>query len=221
MPTAQRLAKLKRVASQRQAGLTIVLEDVFDPHNVGAIARSCDAFGIQDLHVIFEAQPAFDPKAAGKNSATATNKWLRYHIHRSSEAALQALRAEGWQLVASALDAAATPLPQADFCAPKIALLVGNEKTGLSARALALADSRVTIPMRGIAQSLNVSVAAALMLYEASRQRQARCPQLSSPDAAQVTQTLDYLLAMHQQHSRRNKRLRVQRARQRGKTRAP
>ena len=166
MPTEKRISKLKRVAQARQAGFTVVIEDVFDPHNLGAISRSCDAFGIQQINIIFETQPEFDPKEVGKNSSTATNKWLDYRIHHSTKAALRRLKNEGWQLVAAALDPAAESIFEADLCAPRIALLFGNEKTGLSPEALKLADRRVMIPMRGIAQSMNVSVSAALCIYE-------------------------------------------------------
>ena len=220
MPTQQRLARLRRVASQRQAGLTVVMEDVFDPHNLGAVARTCDAFGIQDIHVIFDAQPAFDPKEVGKNSSTATNKWLTFHIHSSAAAALRMLKAERWQIVAAVLDQDAESVYAADFCANKIALLLGNEKSGLSESALQLADRRVTIPMRGIAQSLNVSVSAALLIYEVTRQRRARCPELATPDPSQVAAALDYFLTMHEALGRRNKNLRIQRAKDRGKKRA-
>ena len=136
MPTDQRLNKLKRVAEARQAGFTVVIEDVFDPHNLGAISRSCDAFGIQQINIIFETQPEFDPKEIGKNSSTATNKWLEYRIHHSTKAALRTLKHEGWQLVAAAIDPAAESIFEADLCASKIALLFGNEKTGLSGEAL-------------------------------------------------------------------------------------
>ncbi len=215
MPSEQRLNKLKRVAEGRQAGLTVVIEDIFDPHNLGAISRSCDAFGIQQLHVIFETHPEFDPKEVGKNSSTATNKWLTYRIHHSTKAALCELKEEGWQIVAAAIDPAAESIHEADLCAPQIALLFGNEKTGLSREALALADRTVTIPMRGIAQSMNVSVTAALFMYELTRQRLERCPQLLRQPPEHAAQTLDFLLDMHKQHDRRNKKLRKDRAKQR------
>ena len=215
MPTEQRLHKLKRIAQQRQAGLTVVIEDVFDPHNLGAIARSCDAFGVQELNVIFETHPEFDPKEVGKNSSTATNKWLNYRIHHSAETALRTLKAEGWQLVATVLDPNAESIYEVDLCQPKLAILLGNEKTGLSQEAIALADRRVTIPMRGIAQSMNVSVTAALLLFEVTRQRHARCPDPLQPDPAHAAATLDYFLTMHEQLGKRNKRLRVERAQKR------
>ena len=207
MPTDQRLNKLRRVAEARQAGFTVVIEDVFDPHNLGAISRSCDAFGIQQINVIFETQPEFDPKEVGKNSSTATNKWLNYRIHHSTKAALRTLKHEGWQLVESIFEA--------DLCAPRIALLFGNEKTGLSPEALKLADRQVMIPMRGIAQSMNVSVSAALCIYEVTRQRMARCPQYLSVAPEQAAKTLDYFLEMHEHLGSRNKRRRVERAKER------
>ncbi len=215
MPTDQRLNKLRRVAEARQAGFTVVIEDIFDPHNLGAISRSCDAFGIQQINVIFETHPEFDPKEVGKNSSTATNKWLNYRIHHSTEKALLRLKDEGWQLVAAALDADAESIFDADLCAPRIALLFGNEKTGLSPTALKLADRKVTIPMRGIAQSMNVSVSAAVCIYEVTRQRMARCPQLLATAPEQTAQTLDYFLDMHERLSRRNKKRRVERAKKR------
>ena len=215
MPTQARLQKLKRAASQRQPGLTIVIQDVFDPHNLGAIARSCDAFGVQQLHVIFENSAPFDPKTIGKNSSTATNKWLQYHSHFDSEKALRSLKSDGWQVVATVLDDAAESLFDADFCQPRLALLLGNERDGLSQRALELADRRVTIPMRGIAQSLNVSVTAALCLYEITRQRQTLCPERLQNTAEQTERTLDYFLEMHAHLGRRSKQQRKLRAKQR------
>ena len=215
MPTEQRVNKLKRVAEARQAGFTVVIEDVYDPHNLGAISRSCDAFGIQQINVIFETHPPFDPKEVGKNSSTATNKWLHYRIHHGTEKALKALKDEGWALVAAALDPAAESIFEADLCAPRIGLLFGNEKTGLSAKALALADRKVMIPMRGIAQSMNVSVSAALCIYEVTRQRLSRCPQTLSMTPEEIAHTLDYFLEMHEQLGKRNKNRRVERAKSR------
>ncbi len=215
MPTDQRINRLKQVAEARQAGLTVVIEDIFDPHNLGAISRSCDAFGIQQINVIFETHPEFDPKEVGKNSSTATNKWLEYRIHHGTRDALQTLKYEGWELVATALDHEAESIFEADLCQPRIALLFGNEKTGLSSTALSLADRMVRIPMRGIAQSMNVSVSAALCIYEVTRQRISRCPEYLSMAPEEVERTFAYLLEMHEHLGRRNKRLRKERAKKR------
>ena len=215
MPTEKRLEKLKRVARQRQAGLTVVIEDVFDPHNLGAVARSCDAFGVQQIHIIFEAQAAFDPKAAGKNSSTATNKWLEYRTHHSTEAGLRALKADGWQIAATVIDADAESIYSADLTQPRLALLFGNERDGLSRQALELADRRLTVPMLGIAQSLNVSVTASLALYEVTRQRRLKGAADYAVDADGQARTLAYFLRMHESLKRRNKTLRKRRARKR------
>ena len=215
MPSEERLRKLKRIAAQRQAGFTVVIEDVFDPHNLGAIARSCDAFGIQEINVIFETHPEFDPKEVGKNSSTATNKWLNYRIHYSTEFALHALKDEGWQLVATVIDEEATSIFDVEMSHPKIALLIGNEKTGLSATAISLADRKITIPMRGIAQSMNVSVSAALMIYEVTRQRIERFPENLGMEPEQGASTLDYFLEMHEHLGKRNKKARKDRAKKR------
>lgn len=215
MPTQARLNKLNRVARQRQSGLTLIIEDVFDPHNLGAIARSCDALGVQEINIIFETHPPFDPKEVGKNSSTATNKWLSFRIHQRTEIALKTLKSEGWQIVAAVIDPAAESIFEADLSAERLALLLGNEKDGLSEQAIALADRRITIPMCGIAQSMNVSVSAALLLYEATRQRYARGIGNYLLDDKGAQRTLDYFLKMHESLGKRNKRLRVSRARSR------
>ncbi len=195
MPTEARMRKLTRVARRRQAGLTLLLEDVSDPHNLGAVTRSCDAFGVQELHVIFGTHAEFDPKEVGKNSSAATNKWLHYRIHRDTESAVRTLQNEGWLVMAAVIDDAADSIFEADLSQPRVALLFGNEKTGLSAKAIALADRRVTIPMRGIAQSMNISVAAALFLYEVTRQRRVRGLADYQMDETQIQRTVDYFLA--------------------------
>lgn len=212
MPTQARLNKLRRIARQRQSGLTLIIEDVFDPHNLGAIARSCDALGVQEINIIFETHPPFDPKEVGKNSSTATNKWLSFRVHHHTEEALHTLKAEGWQIVAAVIDPAAESVFGADLSAERLALLLGNEKEGLSNKAIALADRQITIPMRGIAQSMNVSVSAALLLYEATRQRHARGIGNYLLDEDDARRALDYFLEMHESLGKRNKRLRAQRA---------
>ena len=212
MPTEERLDKLEQVARNRQAGFTIVIEDVFDPHNLGAVTRTCDAFGIQEINVIFENQPEFNPKEVGKNSSTATNKWIHYRIHHDTQTGLQILKDEGWLLVATVLDEGAESLFEADLTHPKIALMFGNEKMGLSQKAIDMADKQITIPMQGIAQSMNISVSAALFIYEITRQRRANGINDYMMDEAQVSQTLDYFVEMQNYFTKRNKRIRKEKA---------
>jgi tRNA (guanosine-2'-O-)-methyltransferase len=218
MLTDDRQDKLERVARNRQEGFTVVIEDVFDPHNLGAVTRTCDAFGIQDIHVIFETQPEYDPKEVGKNSSTATNKWINYHIHHNTEDGIQHLKDDGWLTVATVIDPDAESIFEADLTHPKIAVLMGNEKRGLSDRAMQMADKRVTIPMVGIAQSMNISVSAALFIYEVTRQRRAVGidPYLKDEDGVQ--KTLNYFQEMQEYFRKRNKRKRKDRALRRQKT---
>jgi len=166
-----RQQRFQSVAAQRQSGLVLVLEDIGDPHNAGAILRTCDAFGIQSVHFVFDQQPGFNPKKKASATATAVVKWLSIHTHDSTAAALAFLKAQSYQMVATTLTDA-TPLYDTDWGHhPRLALWVGNEHRGLSHQAIQSADFRVTIPMRGMAQSLNVSVTAALVMAEITRQR--------------------------------------------------
>lgn len=208
MLTPERKSRFEQVARNRQKGLTVVIEDVFDPYNIGAITRTCDTFGIQQVHVIFETQPEFNPKEVGKNSSTATNKWIDYRIHHQTESALQSLKDEGWTLAATVIDEDAESIYEADLTDPKLAILFGNEKEGLTPRAIGMADRKVTIPMFGIAQSMNISVSAALFLYEITRQRRALDIDKYLNDEAGFQETMDYFIKMQEAYSKRAQRLR-------------
>ena len=168
-----RFEKIQRTVEARQAGLMVVMEDVYNPHNLGAIARSCDAFGVQNLTVIFENQDEFDPKEEAVASASSANKWLDYRLMQGTGSSIQTLKDEGWHILATVPDRDAPSIYQADLTRKQLALLVGNEHAGVSSEALALADSTITIPMQGMIESFNVSVATAILLYEITRQRQA------------------------------------------------
>jgi tRNA (guanosine-2'-O-)-methyltransferase len=166
-----RKKRLEQVAKNRQRGLTVVFEDLHDPHNVGAVIRTCDAFGIQKVYLIFEKEKPFDPGKIGKGSSSTANKWLDYEMHLSTEECLVSLKNDGYTLVATALTDNTKSIYDAKFTDKKIALLVGNEYTGLSKSALKHAQKTLYIPMRGMIQSLNVSVATGIFLYEITRQR--------------------------------------------------
>jgi len=212
MLTPERLQKLEHVARNRQTGFTVVVEDVFDPHNLGAVTRTCDAFGIQDINVIFEKQAEFDPKEIGKNTSTSTNKWINYRIHHGTQKGIQTLQDEGWLVVATVIDEDADTIFDADLTHPKIAMLFGNEKLGLTEQAMTMADKKVTIPMLGIAQSMNISVSAALFIYEVTRQRHAQGIARYMMEEDEVQQTLTYFIEMQNYFTKRNKRARQERA---------
>lgn len=174
MALERRLERMRGVAARRQAGLTVVLEDIHDPHNAQAVFRTCDAFGVQEVHIIFERESPFDPRAMGKATSSSANQWLDFHVYHSRDACLDGLKDQGYTLAATvAGEGAAESLFTANLHCKKLAVMFGNEYFGLDPAAVARADRRVTIPMRGMVQSLNLSVTAALFLYEATRQRMA------------------------------------------------
>jgi tRNA (guanosine-2'-O-)-methyltransferase len=170
MSTENRRSRITTVAAARQQGL-VVLEDIHDPHNAEAVFRSCDAFGIQELCIICEREKLFDPRKIGKQSSSSANKWLDFTFYDSTAECLTKLKSEGYTLLATVLADDAESIFRMRLSKAKFALMLGNENRGLSAQALRLADRRITIPMRGMVQSLNLSVTAAIMLYEITRQR--------------------------------------------------
>lgn len=171
MPTQQRLARLKEVAGNRQSGLALVLEDIHDPHNAAAILRTCDGLGIQDIYVIFEKEKYYNIRRIGRVSSSSANKWLTFHVFRSAKECLKELKKKGYTIALTLLDAKAESLLKAKLTDKKLALVVGNEHRGVSPEAIKHADRRLYLPMAGFVQSFNVSVTAALFLYEITRQR--------------------------------------------------
>lgn len=171
MASEKRNQKIKEVVSRRESGLVVVIEDVHDPHNAEAIFRTCDALGVQEVYLIFDKEPAWNPRHIGKQSSSSANKWLTFHIFRSTKECLDELKKKGYSLVATTLTEKSSSLFSTNLEQSKLALLVGNEHRGLSTEALETASIHITIPMAGMVESLNVSVATALFLYEIVRQR--------------------------------------------------
>ena len=171
--TPPRRTRLHDVAVQRQRGLMVVMEDVYNIHNLSAIARSCDAFGVHQLAFTMEDELRFDPAEEGSITSASASKWLEYRIFRDGTLnGLNTLKAEGWHIVATVATEDAVPIYDLDFTQyEKLAVLVGNEHKGLSQNAISLADTKMTIPMLGMIQSFNVSVATAMTLFEINRQR--------------------------------------------------
>ena len=168
-PSARRRERFRRVLEQRLPDLTVVLENIHDPHNVSAILRTCDAVGAMRAELLYTLEPF--PKI-GKKSSSSASKWIERRKHTSVEECFAVLRSEGFRIIATRLDPTATPLYDCDLSTP-VALVLGNEHRGVSDEAAAQADGLISIPMRGMIESLNVSVAAAVCLYEVYRQRRA------------------------------------------------
>lgn len=149
---------------QRQPDLSVLAEAVHKPHNLSAILRSCDAVGIPTVHAV---NPTGGVPTYNETSASA-EKWVGLEVHASLQAAREALG--DVQLLAAHFSKSARDYRDVDYTKPTC-ILMGNEKRGVSQEAADLADAHIIIPMLGMVQSLNVSVAAAVILFEAQRQR--------------------------------------------------
>ncbi len=175
----ERRAKIEKALIHRQPTLTVVLENIHDPHNVSAILRSCDAVGILHVHLLYTIEEF--PETANTASSGA-HKWVELIRHNSAQSCFSQLHSDGFHILATRLDPNATPLYDHDFTLPT-AFVLGNEHRGISNEVAALTDEQIYIPMMGMAESLNVSVASAVCLFEAFRQRKERgmydTPQLS------------------------------------------
>lgn len=167
--TSERKEKLERILSLRQPGLTVVLENIEDPRNVSAVMRSCDAVGIQDVYLIND-RPARE-RNWGFKSGRSAEKWVTLHHFDNVDSCVEVLRKEFRQIYTTRLSDDAQSVYQIDFTIPT-ALVFGNERSGVSDEMAKLADGNIVIPMAGMLQSLNISVACAVCIYEAYRQKQ-------------------------------------------------
>ncbi len=163
----RRTAKVWEVLSKRQPDLTVVMENIHDPHNVSAVLRSCDAVGVMQVELLYNLEKF--PRI-GKKSSSSANKWLERRKHTTVDECYSTLRQEGFTIYATHLGASAVSLYDIDLT-QKVALVFGNEHRGVSEEAASKADGNFIIPMVGMIQSLNISVACAVSLYEALRQR--------------------------------------------------
>ena len=163
---SQRYARICEMLARRQPDLTVCMEQVHKPHNVSAIVRTADAVGVHEVHAVWP-----DGRMRNTVSAAAGNSWVSVKNHHTIGEAVSHLKGRGMQILATNLSAKAVDFREIDYTRPTC-ILMGQEKTGISREALDLADRDIIIPMIGMVQSLNVSVASALILYEAQRQRQ-------------------------------------------------
>lgn len=167
MPTINRITKMKRVLQHRQLDLTIVFENIHDPHNVSAILRTCDAVGIQNINLLYTEEPF--PKLGKKSSASA-KKWIVTNKFKKESELRKYLKSKNMTIYATYLNKESISIFDIDWTQPS-AIIFGNEQRGVSEKCLDICDQIISIPMFGMIESLNVSVAAAVVLYEATRQR--------------------------------------------------
>jgi len=167
--TPERFEKIKAILRSRQMDLTVVMENVHKPHNLAAVVRSCDAVGLFEAHAISEMQDVvLRPRAA-----SGSRKWVGIRRHGSVDEAYAHLRCRGFRILCAHFDDDAVDFRSVDFTQPT-AIVVGAELDGITDEAVEKADGSIIVPMLGMVKSLNVSVATALILYEAQRQRRAK-----------------------------------------------
>ncbi len=168
--TDKRQAKFKETISNRQTDLTIVLENVHDPHNIGAVMRSCDAVGINEIYVINTTSMTEEQVLRFGKSASGAIRWVTLHYFESVVACFKVVKEKYQRILATHLGEQSKDLYDLELTEP-VALLFGNEHQGLSKEALDQCDGNFTIPQFGMVQSLNISVACAVTLFEVLRQR--------------------------------------------------
>jgi len=166
--TPERTAKLTSVLLHRQSTLTVVMENVHDPHNISAVMRTCDAVGIQDIYILDTKIPRH--KKFGSKSSSSAAKWITIHQFTNAEECFEALRKNYEHIYATHLASDAISLYKIDFT-KSVALVFGNEHDGVSEEILKLVDGNFIIPQVGVIHSLNISVACAVSIYEAFRQK--------------------------------------------------
>jgi len=167
--TPEREAKIKHVLNRRQGDLVLVMENVQDPHNISAVMRTCDAVGVQDIFVLTTTIARH--KKFGRKSSSSALGWLTIHQFDNTEACMMAVKERVDKVYATHLGVKSESLYDLNLT-EKVALVFGNEHAGVSEECLQYCDGNFIIPQMGMVQSLNISVACAITLYEALRQRQ-------------------------------------------------
>lgn len=163
--TPERNQRIRTMLRKRQIDLTVCMEDVHKPHNVSAVIRSCDAVGINRIHAIWN-----EKTYLRRGTAMGSQNWVKMDKYESIDDAVGVMKQQKMQILVTHLSDDAVDFRDIDYTLPT-GIILGQEKYGATPEAIALADKKIIIPMEGMVQSLNVSVAAALILYEAQRQR--------------------------------------------------
>ena len=165
--TQSRLRRIQETLSQRQDDATILLDQVHKPHNLSAIIRTCDAVGIPEVHAVETKEKSL---RAYRSTSLGSEHWVQLNVHKNALAQIKKFKQEGKQVLAAQLSEQAVDFREIDFCKPT-AIIMGAEKWGVSTETASAADQHIIIPMHGMVESLNVSVATALILFEMQRQR--------------------------------------------------
>lgn len=166
MINPERFSKIKRLLASRQPDFTVLMDNVNKPHNLSAIIRSCDAVGIETVHAVSKDSIIRNRQRAARGS----NKWINLVLHENIEKAFEVLRKQEMQILVAHYTDEAVNFRAIDYAKPT-AIVMGAELLGPSEHTVSQADHFIYVPMQGMVESLNVSVAAAVILFEAQRQR--------------------------------------------------
>ncbi|HNV68933.1 MAG TPA: RNA methyltransferase [Candidatus Ozemobacteraceae bacterium] len=169
MPSPRRIHRISQALHRRQDDLVVAIERVHDRHNISAILRSADAVGVG--HVIWEPDPRQNEEPINPEISKGTERWVQLKVTKKLTRDLRALKKKGYQVAATHLSHRAVDFRSLDWT-KKWVVILGNEHAGCSEDVLAEADENIILPMMGLVQSLNVSVATAVLLYEIQRQRE-------------------------------------------------
>lgn len=164
----ERFARINSMLDNRQPDLTLCLDKVHKTNNIAAVIRTADAVGIHEIHAVW---PEIEMRVSG-NTASGSQQWVKSKAHNKMSDAVAEFRRQDMQILATNFSETAVDFREIDYTRPT-AIILGNERDGVSPEGIASADQHVIIPMIGMVQSLNVSVAGALIMYEAQRQREA------------------------------------------------
>lgn len=174
MLTEDRIEKLLKTVSKRQFDMTVVLENVFDPHNIGAVMRSCEAVGISDIYVIqsmpHETTDLSKEISVGKHASSGVKKWVAVHFYDNVDSCISAVKSKYKRILTTAIHVDSVSLYDLDLV-DSFALVFGNEADGISDEMRSKCDGNFVIPMYGLVESLNISVACSVSIFEAMRQR--------------------------------------------------
>lgn len=172
--TDKRKERIKSVVLKRQFDLCVILENIHDPHNIAAVIRSCDAVGIREIFALVTDERIDLEKYAFDNNyvSSGSRKWVQIHIYTSVKEMMEHVRRNYTKVLGTHLSTDSVSLYDIDFNAESTALVFGNEHAGLSTELLAELDGNFIIPQYGMVQSLNISVACAISVFEALRQKE-------------------------------------------------
>jgi len=191
--TEKRLARIEEVLAQRTRYLTIVLEDIYQSQNASAVLRTCECFGIQDVHIIEN----YNPYNINPLVVQGSDKWLSINRYNQSEnnskEAVNRLKAEGYRIVVTSLNEDSVDLEGFSVDAGKCAVVFGNERQGVSGCIVEQADEFLKIPMRGFTQSLNISVAAAIIVSQLTQKIKEHVAEWRLSDSEKSVMRLEWL----------------------------